>query len=55
MRFATRDEELEELFDPFAGQTTKRLAFLEWQLEQGAAQVVEQDEQVVGVDQRLLG
>ena len=33
----------------------KAFAFLKWQLEHRAAQMLEQDQQMIGVDQRLLG
>ena len=49
-RFATRNSR-----NSSTGCTAEVLASLEGQFEHRAAQVLQQDEQVVGVDQRLLG
>ena len=43
------------LIDRLAGQRAKAFAFLERQFEHRTAQMFEQDQQMIGVDQRLLG
>ena len=55
MGFIVGDHELQIFVDDLGGEQAKALALLEGQLEHGAAQVLEQDEQVIRVDQRLLG
>ncbi len=55
MRFLAGDQEIQVLLHRLGRQGTEALAFLERQLEHGTAQVVEQDDQVVGVDQGLFG
>ena len=49
------DTHLPSILHPSASVVPASLAVAEWQLEGGAADVVEQDQQLVGVDAGVLG
>jgi len=55
MGLAARGQNLQVFLHRFSRQTAKALVRAEGQFKQGAANVVEQDEQVVGVNQPALG
>ncbi len=54
MRFVVLDEEVQILFDRLGRNGAEAFARLERRFEHGAAQMLEQDQQMVGVDQRLF-
>jgi len=51
---AILNQELEKFLHLVAGQAAEPLTLVERKLKYGTAQMLEQDEQVVGVDQSLL-
>ena len=55
MRVLIGDHELKIFIHEFIGETAKAFAFLERQLEHGTAQMLKQDQQMIWVDQCLLG
>src|SRR5215207_1887408 len=54
MGFLVGKQELKILFDHFTSEGAKAFTFLEWELEHCAAQMLEQDQQMIGVDERLF-
>src|SRR5690349_8746092 len=54
MRIVVGKQKLQILIDDLSRQRAKAFAFLERQFEHGTAQVLEQDQQMIGIDQRLL-
>src|SRR5687768_9031966 len=54
MSFVVFDEKVQIIFNGLRGDRTKPFALLEWQLEYCAAQMLQQDQQMIGIDQCLL-
>src|SRR6266508_845047 len=54
MGFVVGEQKLKILIDDLSRQRAEAFAFLEWQLEHRAAQMLKQNQQMIWVDQRLL-